>query len=203
MRPAAGLQTLDVLLSALQARDPSLADHTSQVTRLAVALAELLGVAAEEVERIRLAAQLHDIGKLGVPDSILAKSGSLDEAEWAYIRSHTLIGERIVSAAPALRSVAPLIRASHERWDGTGYPDGLAGEDIPLGSRIVAVADAYDAMRSDRPYCRGLGHAAALAELRREAGAHFDPRVVERFPDAYSALAVGPASLSVPRRAVA
>jgi HD-GYP domain-containing protein (c-di-GMP phosphodiesterase class II) len=130
---------------------------------------------------VKLAAELHDVGKVAIPDAILNKPGPLNEDEWAFMRRHTLIGERIVAAAPALCGVAKLVRASHERWDGGGYPDGIAGENIPLGARIVAVCDAYDAIVADRPYRGARSSAAALAELRRCAGTQFDPAVVEAF----------------------
>ena len=135
---------------------------------------------------IRHAAELHDVGKVAVPDGILSKPGPLDDAEWGFIRRHTLIGERIIAAAPALRQVASLVRSSHERWDGTGYPDQLAGGDIPLGSRIVAVADAYDAMTSDRVYRGRLSEGDAISELARCAGSQFDPDVIEAFCAAWA-----------------
>ena len=125
------------------------------------------------------AASLHDVGKAAVPDDILNKSGPLNDDEWAFMRRHTLIGERILSAAPALSRAAKLVRWSHERYDGKGYPDKLAGRAIPLASRIIAVCDAYDAMVSDRPYKPAAEPAAARAELRRCAGQQFDPEVVE------------------------
>ena len=128
-----------------------------------------------DVEQVRHAAELHDVGKVAVPDAILTKPGPLDEDEWAFIRRHTLIGERIIAAAPALTRVAALVRSSHERWDGDGYPDGLAGEEIPLGARIVAVADAFDAMTSPRPYSLPRTPEAALEELRRCAGTPVRP----------------------------
>ena len=134
-----------------------------------------------ELEALRHAAALHDIGKMAIPDSILEKPGPLSEAEWALIRQHTLIGERILAAAPALERSGRLVRSSHERIDGTGYPDGLAAADIPLGSRIIFVADAFDAMVSSRSYGATLSHADALAELRRCAGTQFDPAVVAAF----------------------
>src|SRR6185295_17327313 len=127
------------------------------------------------------AAELHDVGKIAIPDAILQKTGPLDEGEWAFMRRHTLIGERILMAAPALRSVAKLVRSSHERWDGGGYPDGLRSEQIPLGARVVAVCDAFDAMTTNRPYRHRVNQPAAMAELRACAGTQFDPQVVQAF----------------------
>ena len=127
------------------------------------------------------AAELHDVGKVAVPDAILSKPGPLSEAEWGYMREHTIVGDRILSAAPALEGVAKLVRASHERFDGRGYPDQLRGEEIPLGARIVTVCDAFHAMTSDRPYRPALAVQDALDELHRCAGRQFDPAVVRAF----------------------
>jgi diguanylate cyclase (GGDEF)-like protein len=184
-RTSASRQSKDVLLTALAERNPELRAHLSGVGDLAEATARRLGLSHDEVEQVRHAAELHDVGKVAVPDAILSKPGPLDEGEWAFIRRHTLIGERIVAAAPALGRVARLVRSSHERWDGGGYPDGLAGEEIALGARIVAVADAFDAMTSRRPYSLPRTPDAALEELRRCAGAQFDARVVEAFAAAW------------------
>jgi two-component system, cell cycle response regulator len=184
-RMSASRQSKDVLLRALAERNPQLRDHLSGVAALAEATALRLQLGHEEVEQIRHAAELHDVGKVAVPDAILSKPGALDEDEWAFIRRHTLIGERIVAAAPALTRVAALVRSSHERWDGAGYPDRLAGESIPLGARIVAVADAFDAMTSARPYSLPRTPDAAMDELRRCAGTQFDARVVEAFVGAW------------------
>jgi two-component system cell cycle response regulator len=140
-----------------------------------------LGLITEDLDQVRQAAQLHDIGKVAIPDAILHKPGPLDDEEWAFIRSHTIIGERILDAAPALGRVAALVRSSHERWDGGGYPDKVGGSAIPLGSRIVAVCDAFDAMTSDRSYRQAMRTEDALAELRRCAGTQFDPVVVQTF----------------------
>jgi diguanylate cyclase (GGDEF)-like protein len=180
-RPTAGRQSTDVLLRALAERHPDLGEHTDGVASLARQVARLLGLPAEQLEQICHAAELHDIGKVAIPDAILAKPGPLNDAEWAFMRRHTLIGERIVTAAPALAPVARLVRASHERWDGGGYPDALAGEDIPLGARIVAVCDAFDAIVSDRAYRPRRTTAEALAELERCAGTQFDPAIVAAF----------------------
>jgi diguanylate cyclase (GGDEF)-like protein/putative nucleotidyltransferase with HDIG domain len=180
-RTSASRQSKDVLLRALAERHPDLGDHTNEVADLAEATARRLGLVAEDVNDVRHAAELHDVGKVAVPDAILNKPGPLDPDEWAFIRRHTIVGERIVAAAPALSRVATLVRASHERWDGAGYPDGLAGEDIPLGARIVAVADAFDAMTAQRPYGTPRTADDALDELRRCSGTQFDPAVVAAF----------------------
>src|SRR6476661_3163956 len=186
-RTSARRQSTDVLLRALAERDADLGDHLSGVAVLAEAVARRLGLDDDAVEEVRHAAALHDVGKMAIPDAILNKPGPLDDAEWAFIRRHTLIGERIVAAAPALKHVAELVRASHERWDGAGYPDALAAEEIPLGARIVSVCDSFDAMTGDRPYRAGMDDRAALAELQRCAGTQFDPHVVEAFAQAWAA----------------
>ena len=129
---------------------------------------------------MRAAGELHDVGKMAIPDVILNKPGPLDETEWEFVRRHSIIGERIVAAAPALAGVAKLVRSVHERWDGSGYPDNLAGEQIPLGARVVCVSDAFHAMVADRPYRKALTADAAIAELRRCAGSQFDATVVRR-----------------------
>jgi diguanylate cyclase (GGDEF)-like protein len=184
---AIGDQTRDVLIQALRERVPDLGEHLDGVADLARAVGRRLHLRHEELEVLVRAAELHDIGKVAVPDSILHKAGSLDELEWEFVRQHTLVGDRILNAAPALVPVATLVRGSHERWDGKGYPDGLAGEEIPLGSRIIAVCDAFHAMTSDRSYREGMSIDAALAELRRCSGRQFDPRVTDAFCDAVAA----------------
>jgi diguanylate cyclase (GGDEF)-like protein/putative nucleotidyltransferase with HDIG domain len=180
-RASAGRQSGNVLLRALAERHPDLGPHGDEVADLAEAVARRIGIPAADLEAVRLAAELHDVGKVAIPEAILRKPGALDDAEWAFMRRHTVIGERILLAAPALRHVATIVRSSHERFDGAGYPDGAAGEDIPLGARIIAVCDAYDAITGDRPYHGAEAPAAALAELRRCAGSQFDPLVVEAF----------------------
>jgi diguanylate cyclase (GGDEF)-like protein len=172
-------QARDVLMQVLSERTPDLHAHVSGVSELVTAVALALELGAEATDEVLRAAELHDVGKLAIPDAILNKAGPLTASEWTFMREHPVVGERILSAAPALAPVAKLVRASHERWDGGGYPDGLAGEQIPLGARIVFVCDAYDAMTSDRCYQRGRSQREAIDELRRNAGTQFDPRVVE------------------------
>jgi response regulator RpfG family c-di-GMP phosphodiesterase len=138
-------------------------------------------MAGEEIDEIARAAELHDVGKVGIPDVILDKPAGLDATEWELMYQHTILGERILNAAPALRPVARIVRSTHERWDGRGYPDGLRGDEIPLAARVVAVCDAYDAMTTDRAYSAAVGHEAACQELRDMAGSQFDPQVVSAF----------------------
>jgi two-component system, cell cycle response regulator len=168
----------DVLLQVLSEREPDLHDHLSGVAALANALGEAFGLSTDELDDLYRAAQLHDIGKLAIPDAVLHKPGPLDDGEWTFIRQHTIVGQRILDASPTLRRIGVIVRGTHERWDGTGYPDGLRGEEIPLASRIIAVCDAFDAITSTRPYASARPSDTALAELRRCAGAQFDPRVV-------------------------
>ena len=170
-----------VLMHLLGERDDALHDHVGDVADLAERVGERLELPPAEIRHLRWAASLHDIGKVAIPDAILHAPRPLEPAEWDYIRRHTVIGARIIGAAPGLEPVAAIVRASHERWDGRGYPDSLAGTAIPLGARIVAVCDAYDAMTADRPYRTALGPQEALAELRRCAGGQFDPAVVLAF----------------------
>jgi diguanylate cyclase (GGDEF)-like protein len=177
-RSSAGTQTRAALLQALQEREPELRDHLEEVGRLSVRIGRALGLSEQELEDLALAAHLHDVGKVGVPDAILQKPGALDAGEWERMRQHTVAGERILNAAPALTHVAALVRSSHERYDGTGYPDGIGGHDIPLGARIIAACDAYHSMTSQRAYGEVISNDDALAELRRCAGKQFDPRVV-------------------------
>jgi diguanylate cyclase (GGDEF)-like protein len=177
-RSAVGQQTRDVLLQVLQERQPDLLERLREVSELALRVGRQMSLLPEELDEMARAAELHDVGKMAVPDEILNKPGPLDHTELAFIRQHTIVGERILAAAPALSPVADLVRASHEKWDGSGYPDGLKGEEIPLASRIIAVCDAYRAMTSERPYKTAVSPEQALAELRRCAGTHFDPAVV-------------------------
>jgi diguanylate cyclase (GGDEF)-like protein len=176
-------QAQEVLVRIMDAKQPDLHDHSTGVARLASAVGRRLGMNAEEIDELHRAAELHDVGKVAIPDAILNKPGKLDDTEWEFMRQHTILGERILSAAPALRPVAKIVRSSHERWDGGGYPDGLAGESIPLAARIVAVCDAYEAITSDRCYRKARSLEEARAELLRSAGNQFDPAVVEVFLD--------------------
>ena len=172
-------QSRDVLLRALQERNPDLAERHAAAARLAEAVGERMSLAAEERAELRQAADLHDVGKLAIPEEILHKPGPLEPQEWAFVRRHPLIGERIIGAAPALGAAAKLVRSTHERLDGSGYPDGLAGDQIPLGARIIAVCDAFTAMTAPRPYAAQLTVPQAIAELRQCAGTQFDTTVVD------------------------
>jgi response regulator RpfG family c-di-GMP phosphodiesterase len=163
------------LMAALEARDGYTGEHSEEVVRLALSIAEELCVDEPALGDVETAARLHDIGKIGIADAILRKPSRLDECEWAEMRRHPEIGERIVASMPGLAHLAPVIRAEHERWDGRGYPDGLRGEAIPLVSRVLLVSDAWHAMTSDRPYRSAMGREVALEELRHGAGSQFCP----------------------------
>ncbi len=178
-RPSADRQALDVLLRVQSECSPSLAPHTSDVGELAVAVGRRLGLDERALRLLHQAGELHDIGKVAIPATILDKPGRLTEDEWTLMREHTVIGERILAAAPALYDVAAIVRSSHERFDGHGYPDGLAGEGIPLEARIVSAADALCAMTSDRPYQTARSLEGAIDELRRHRDGQFDPTVVD------------------------
>ncbi len=182
-RPSAGGEVEAVLLRILNQRAPELSEHVDAVKSLAVAVGEKLQLPPGELATLRRASELHDIGKIAIPDAILTKPGPLDEEEWRFMHQHTTLGERIVAAAPSLATVGRLIRSSHERWDGRGYPDALAGEEIPLAARIIFACDGYDAITTERPYSPARDPEAALAELRKCAGTQFDPDVVATLED--------------------
>ena len=184
-RTTAASQTRDVLLATLVACQ----DEVGGVAGAAERVGAELGITGVWLQELVSAADLHDIGMLAVPASILAKPGRLTDDEWRFIERHTVIGERILGAAPALASVARIVRSTHERHDGDGYPDRLAGDQIPLEARIIAVCDAYDALTSPRPYRRAVSHAEALAELARCAGTQFDPAVVAAFARVFADVA--------------
>jgi diguanylate cyclase (GGDEF)-like protein len=169
---------IEALATALVERDRYTGEHSAFVVDMAKTVAGSLGLDEVEVQRIGHAALLHDIGKVGMPDRVLHKQGPLAGDEWELMREHPVIGERILRAIPGLGSVARIVRHEHERYDGSGYPDGLAGEAIPLGSRVILACDAYHAMTSDRPYRAAMAHEHAVAELVRCAGSQFDPRIV-------------------------
>jgi hypothetical protein len=174
--------TLESLVTALDVRDQETKGHSVRVAHHAMDIAKLLGIKdEEELLTIYRGALMHDVGKIGVPDAILLKPDRLTEEEWEFMRRHPAMGYRILAQVPYLRPAAKIVLAHHERWDGKGYPRGLAGEAIPLGARIFAVCDTYDAIISDRPYRRGQSPEAALAEILRCAGTQFDPEVVEAF----------------------
>ncbi len=180
-RSSAGSQSRDVLLAALRERVPRLAEEAVDVGDLASAVGAELGMSVEERDEARRAAQLHEVGKMAIPDAILHKPGPLEDSEWEFVHRHPLIGERIIGSAAALVPVARLVRSVGERWDGEGYPDSLAGEAIPLGSRVVAVCAAYEAMVGERPHSVAMRPERAIEELRGGSGTQFDPEVVAAF----------------------
>ena len=183
-RASAGRQTREVLISILHERDESSSGHLSAVAQLAQAVGQRLGLADADLQDLTLAAELHDVGKLAIPDSILSKPGALTEEEWVFVHRHTQIGERILASAPALARIGRLVRSTHERVDGLGYPDGLVGDEIRLLTRIVSACDAFFAMTEERPYRAAMTEDQALAELRRCIDTQFDGTVVETLVDA-------------------
>ncbi|MGQ9496831.1 MAG: HD-GYP domain-containing protein [Desulfotomaculales bacterium] len=175
------IATMEVLADIIDRRDPYTAKHSQRVAKLAEATAWAMGLSAGEVEEIGLAGRVHDIGKVAISDYILLKNGSLSPWEYEVVKSHPRIGFNILSELRLYKKCAPYVLYHHEHFDGTGYPEGLKGEAIPLGARILAVADTYDAMTTDRPYRRALTRQQALSELRRCSGTQFDPAVVNAF----------------------
>jgi putative nucleotidyltransferase with HDIG domain len=170
--------TQSFLLAMLESRAPETFDHSHRVSASAVALGRTQGLAAAEIRDIRAAALLHDIGKLVIPERLVQRQGPLTDAEIAVLRLHVVVGAEVLAAVPGHQTVAALIAASHERYNGAGYPHGLLGNDIPIGARIIAVADAYDAMTSRRTYSDPVSHDEANTELVRGAGIHFDPDLI-------------------------
>jgi HD-GYP domain-containing protein (c-di-GMP phosphodiesterase class II) len=167
--------------AALEARDPHLRGHSARVTAIAESLARRLGWRGERLDALRLGASLHDVGKIAVDASVLRKPGALTEEELAQIRTHPVAGARLIEGVDDFHTALPYVRHHHERWDGGGYPDQLAGEEIPIEARLLGVADAFDAMTSDRSYRAALSVEQALAELERCAGTQFDPDLAETF----------------------
>jgi diguanylate cyclase (GGDEF)-like protein/putative nucleotidyltransferase with HDIG domain len=172
-------EAIEALAVALLERDRYTGEHSEAVIEMSGAVARNLGLKMTEVERVKSAALLHDIGKVAIPDEILHKPGPLTDDEWKLMKEHPVIGERILRVLPGLGNVARIVRHEHERWDGDGYPDGLVGEQIPLGSRIIIAADTYHAITSDRPYRAARSHSEAVEELTRCAGTQFDPNVTQ------------------------
>ena len=181
MLKAANRQALFGLAEAIEAKDPYTKGHCGRVAAFSLVLAQESGYPPAGLEMLEFAAFLHDIGKIGIRDSVLLKPGPLDEEEWTHMRSHPSKGAEIANQIEILRPIMPAVRNHHERWDGKGYPDGMRGEDIPMVARIVAIADAYDAMATDRPYKRGLPLEDCEALLRKNAGVMYDPDLVEIF----------------------
>jgi HD-GYP domain-containing protein (c-di-GMP phosphodiesterase class II) len=175
------LGTAEALATALEAKDSYTAQHAHSLVQWAEAVGRRLGMDDHQLRDLRYGAVFHDIGKIAVPEAILNKRGPLDDDERKIMERHTIVGEQILAPVDFLAGVRPLVRHEHERWDGDGYPDGLHGEQIPLGARIVLVCDAYHAMTSDRPYRAAMSDADARAELHAGAGTQFDPRVVDNF----------------------
>ncbi|MDP9224321.1 MAG: HD-GYP domain-containing protein, partial [Actinomycetota bacterium] len=169
-------ETIETLVSALEARNPDTNAHAKRIPDLALGLASAMHLPSEFRRALRLGSILHDVGKIGVADSILLKPSSLSSDEWEIMRRHPEIGEKMLRSIDFIAPALPIVRHHHERWDGGGYPDGLAEENIPLGARIVAVCDSFDAMTSDRPYRAGLPIAAAVEEILRCSGSQFDPQ---------------------------
>jgi HD-GYP domain-containing protein (c-di-GMP phosphodiesterase class II) len=182
------IQTVTALAQAVELRDRYTGGHTQRVTNYTLLLAERLGLPSAERLILQVGVPLHDIGKIGVDDAVLRKAGALDPVEFESMRSHTVRGAAILQGIPALAAVLPIIRSHHERWDGKGYPDGLAGESIPLLARMVAVADAFDAMTSDRPYRKSMPLGRAFAEIAAGSGRQFDPRCAAAFQTLRSTL---------------
>jgi diguanylate cyclase (GGDEF)-like protein len=169
----------ELLLRTLDERDAGLRKHVAGVASLAVAVGQRLGLPGSELDELRLAAELHDVGKLAIPDAVLQKPEPLDDEEWEFIRRHTLIGQRILAGSASLKGVGRIVRSTHENWDGSGYPDGLAGTEIPLAARIITACDAYSVMTSERPYRAARTPQQAAAELLRCSGSQFEPRIVD------------------------
>ena len=171
-----------VLGDVIEADDGYTGEHCKSVVSLALEVAEHLGLSPERQRNLEFAALLHDVGKIAIPKEIINKPGKLDPHEWTIIKTHTVEGQKMLERVGGfMRQVGLIVRSHHERWDGGGYPDGLAGEDIPLEARIITCCDTWNAMRTDRPYRKALSHDVAVAELVSNAGGQFDPHVVETF----------------------
>ena len=168
------------IISALEARDPYTSHHSSRVAEMTETICELMGLDEEEKEIYHIAAHLHDIGKIGIRDDVLLKEGKLNDEEWEIMKSHSVQGYNILMNAKSFESVADVVRSHHERYDGKGYPDGLVGTNIPLGSRIIAIADSIDAMISDRPYRKGMDTEVCKEQIRKNIGIMYDPKIATK-----------------------
>jgi len=186
------IATMRALAQVVEEKDRTTAGHLGRTQRYGLALARAIDPALAERPDVAYGFFLHDIGKVGIPESILRKSGPLDADEWTLMREHPAIGARIIEPIRFLTGAMEIVRSHHERWDGAGYPDGLAGGRIPLSARIFALADSFDAMTSDRPYRRALSLDAAIEEIRLGAGSQFDPLAAERFLELVEAGALDP-----------
>lgn len=175
------MQTIEILRHVVESRDKETKGHSERVAMLAKELAEEIGLSSDDVETIHVAGLFHDVGKIGIPDSILLKNGPLTEEEFQTIQGHPAEGERIIMSYAPFKKLLNIVRGHHERYNGTGYPDGKSGEDICLGARVIAVADSFDAMMSNRTYRKGLGLDTALNELEKGRGTQFDPNIVDAF----------------------
>jgi putative nucleotidyltransferase with HDIG domain len=189
--PTAAREALHSLALIVDAKDPYTERHAPHVASYAAVLAEALGMTKAQVEEVRFAAVLHDIGKIGVPEAIFTKNGPLNSEEWERMQQHAHYGAQLLEAFPSLAAIRPMIKHHHEFFDGSGYPQGLSGEAIPMGARIIALADAYDTITSERSYKRARTAEEAFAEIRRCAGTRFDPQLVEPFIEALLRLSRG------------
>jgi putative nucleotidyltransferase with HDIG domain len=182
--PPAVMETVTSLALAIDSKDPYTQGHSPKVAHYSALIAENLGLREDEIEQIRLGGMLHDLGKVGIPEAILNKSGPLNPEEWELMKQHVRFGYRLLESLHTLAEVRSMVLHHHEMFDGSGYPEGRSGEKIPLGARIIAIADAYDTITSDRTYKKARSAQAALSEIERCAGAQFDPRLVRVFIDA-------------------
>ena len=176
-------QTVEMLMATIDAKDAYTRMHSERVAAIAEDLAKALKLSDTDVAKIKLGSRVHDIGKIAIPDRVLLKPGKLTDEEYSLIKAHTLMGVELLKLATFLEDIMPIVRSHHERWDGKGYPDGLAGGEIPLWARIVALADAYEAMTAGRPYRPARSPEEALAEILAHSGTQFDPELVEIFKE--------------------